>query len=150
MKMITSILLFLAVYFGTTNYALANGAATDQMVVLINSQRQAAGITALIENPRLDESARKKACDMRDRNYFAHLSPDGKMSWELILKSGYYYRFAGENLGRDFGRDEDAMAKFMGSETHKANILGKQYREVGIGRCGVFIVQHYGKRQIGY
>lgn len=120
--------------------------AVDSMVLLINQQRIAAGLRVVTENAILDKTAKIKACDMADNHYFAHKDQQGRDSWHLWTENGYKGGWAGENLAEGFGDDASAMAKFMASQTHKDNILGAHYQEVGIGRCGIYIVQHYGGR----
>lgn len=119
---------------------------SDYMVSLVNEQRSKNGFSSLRENILLTVSATQKACNMRDRNYWAHTSPDGVTPWDFIERAGYNYIYAGENLCRDVG-DMECMRLFMiSTKGHKENILSPRYKDVGIGRCGVFVVQHFGAR----
>ena len=118
------------------------------MVRLINKERVAAGLNPLTENKLLDESAKAKACDMRDNNYFEHISPDGKQPWYFIKKAGYDYYHAGENIARDYNNSTKRTATaYMNSEEHRDNILDPTYTEVGIGQCGVYSVEHFANHQ---
>jgi uncharacterized protein YkwD len=116
----------------------------DSMLVLVNYERQKVGLNTLKENSLLDSSAKVKACDLLNKGYWAHIAPDGTTPWNLIIKAGYKYIRAGENLC-SMGNDVSCMESFMNSPTHKANILGR-YKEMGIGRCGKFTTQHFGSR----
>ena len=53
---------------------------------------------------------------------------------ERVLKAGYKNGFVGENIaaGQAFPAKE-AVATWMNSEGHKANILNKDYEYIGIG-----------------
>lgn len=116
-----------------------------KMIDLVNGERQKIGLNKLTENGLLDVSARNKACDMGNKNYFEHTSPEGNEPWVFIKKTGYYYSFAGENISR--GNDiEKAMIDFMNSKEHKDNILNPNYKEIGIGVCGEYLVQHFASR----
>jgi uncharacterized protein YkwD len=115
----------------------------DKMVRLINQERGRVGVLGVRENGYLDESAHNKACDLRDRNYWAHYAPDGTSPWDFIHETGYNYYYAGENLCKD-NNVEVCMENFMQSPAHRANILDSDYRDVGIGICGNFVVQHFG------
>ena len=117
----------------------------DSMVDKINTERMFYGREALTENPKLDASATNKACDLRDKGYWAHTSPDGIEPWKFFYDAGYTYAYAGENLVKNLD-DDTAMTRLMNSQTHKENILSPKFKEVGIGRCGQFIVQHFGRR----
>lgn len=113
------------------------------MIEILNIQRERVGLHKLTENGLLDLSARNKACDMGNKSYFSHVSPDGKQPWEFINDVGYLYNHAGENISKN-NDVEKAMAEFMNSQEHKDNILNSNYTEVGIGICGEYLVQHFG------
>lgn len=117
----------------------------NEMVQLINKERGKIGVLGVKENGYLDTSAYNKACDLRDRNYWAHFAPDGTSPWDFIHDTGYEYYYAGENLCRD-NNIEVCMQNFMESPKHRDNILDSNYKDVGIGICGNFIVQHFGSR----
>lgn len=131
-----------------TDSAYIEVSSYTDMVRLINKERVAAGLKPLTENKLLDESAKAKACDMRDNNYFEHVSPDGKQPWYFIKKAGYDYYHAGENIARDYNNSTKRTATaYMNSEEHRDNILDPTYTEVGIGQCGVYSVEHFANRQ---
>lgn len=118
----------------------------DPMVDKINYERTVAGVEPLIENKLLDQSAKAKACDMVEKKYWSHYSPDGVSPWKFIEDAGYKYITAGENLIRNVESDEDGMRLIMNSVAHKNNVLKPTYKNVGIGRCGNIIVQHFGRQ----
>jgi hypothetical protein len=117
-----------------------------------NHERQLAGLPALHFNPTLSKSASSKAEDMFTNNYWAHNSPQGKTPWDFFKSVGYQYSIAGENLAKDFYDTDSMMKAWMNSPTHKANIVNKQYREIGIGVVNgilggvktTLVVQHFG------
>lgn len=104
-----------------------------EVIRLTNAQRQANGLSALSENSALDSAALAKGNDMLTKGYWAHFAPDGTSPWSFFLSFGYKYRYAGENLARDFGNANDAVNAWMNSPTHRDNILNSNYKEVGIG-----------------
>ena len=117
----------------------------QDMVALINGERESKGLKPVVESKRLNESALAKCNDMIAKNYWDHVSPDGTEPWAFFNKVGYSYHYAGENLVWIYG-DTLAMEKLMASPTHAENILKPEYKEVGIGRCGDYIVQHFAER----
>lgn len=119
----------------------------DPMVGLINSERAKFNLTKLKENPMLDKSATAKACDMNEHNYFSHTDDTGQLSWHLMTEAGYKIETVGENLAKDYTDDTKAMIDLMNSPTHKANLTDPRFSEVGIGRCGHYIVQHFGSNK---
>ena len=104
-----------------------------EVIRLTNAQRAASGLGALTENSTLDGAALAKGNDMLAKGYWAHFAPDGTSPWSFFLKFGYKYKYAGENLARDFQDASSAVAAWMNSPSHKENILNPNYREIGIG-----------------
>lgn len=113
------------------------------MILQINEQREKAGVGQLIVDPKLADSAMKKACDMEKRHYYEHADPDGIMSWHLIKEEGIEYKKAGENIAQGMTNPREAMVAWMASPTHKENILDPRYTEVGYATCGNYMVQHF-------
>ncbi len=122
------------------------------LVKLTNEDRVAKNISELTVNPLLEKAAQMKADDMAAKGYFSHTTPDGKSPWYWVLKAGYTYLYAGENLAVNFENSEDVERAWMNSETHRLNIMNPKYTEVGIatstgiykGRPAVFVVQMFG------
>ena len=104
-----------------------------EVIRLTNAQRAANGLSALSQNSALDGAALAKGNDMLAKGYWAHFAPDGTSPWSFFLKFGYKYKYAGENLARDFPDASSAVTAWMNSPTHKENILNPNYREIGIG-----------------
>lgn len=105
----------------------------DEVVRLTNEKRASAGLSALTLNSTLSSAAYTKGRDMVDRDYWAHTAPDGTAPWKFFTDSGYRYRYAGENLARDFSNPSSAVEAWMNSPTHRDNILNPKYKEIGIG-----------------
>lgn len=123
--------LFLVTLFAA-NSAAASEISVDNVIKLVNEARKAANIEALVKNESLQKAAEKKAQNMLDDNYFAHVAPDGKTPWFWIENEGYIYRFAGENLAINFTNAEDEQKAWMDSELHRKNILNPEYLEIGV------------------
>ena len=116
----------------------------DLMIERINEVRAKNGIAPVVEDERLNRSAEDKACDMRNKGYFAHKDPDGQEAWHYFLAEKYFYIYAGENLS-NFSNDLDSVMKmFVESPEHFKNIIDSHYVDVGIGVCGQYVVQHFG------
>lgn len=115
------------------------------LLCLHNQVRAERGLPALKDNARLRKAATGHTSAMIGEGFFEHNSPDGDSFVDRILAAGYAKRYDGWTLGENlaWGTGELAtpsaiMAAWMGSPGHKANILKKAYREIGIGvRLGV-------------
>ena len=121
------------------------GTATDLVVENINRVRAENKLSPVKINAKLIHSATDKACDMRDRNYWSHDTPDGKEPWTFFKHAKYSYQYAGENLANSISEGE-VVNRWLNSPKHKEVLLSGNYREVGIGRCGTFIVAHFGSK----
>lgn len=138
--------------FGPVAPAFSSAITSENIISLTNQSRQEYGLTSLAENDYLDKAAQVKANDMLERGYFSHNTPDGKTPWTFITNAGYSYLMAGENLAVNFTEAENVEAAWMNSPGHKANILNKNFEEIGIGiaqgqyqgHMAIFVVQMFG------
>lgn len=105
----------------------------DEVVRLTNEKRIANGLAPLSINPTLSQAAQAKGADMINKDYWAHNAPDGTQPWKFFTDFGYKYRYAGENLARDFSNASSAVEAWMNSPSHKENMLSPKYKEIGIG-----------------
>lgn len=107
---------------------------------LVNMTRRRRGRRPLRRNARLALAATRHARDMAERNYFSHNSRDGSSFLDRIRRADYLPArgawTVGENLA--WGSERLATPKailraWMNSPAHRANILNREYREIGIG-----------------
>lgn len=110
---------------------ISSNISNQQLLILTNQQRQDNNLTALTDNPELDQAAANKAADMFSKDYWAHNSPDGTTPWIFIKSSGYNYIYAGENLARGFNNTSDVINAWMNSPEHRKNVLSPNYQNVG-------------------
>jgi hypothetical protein len=96
-----------------------------------NEERKSNGLAELRLNEKLSSAARKKGGHMFEKNYWAHISPDGVEPWDFILGENYDYIYAGENLAKNFSHSEDVMGAWLNSPSHRDNLLSPNYDEVG-------------------
>src|SRR3989338_7096576 len=126
------ILLLLRLMFG---FIQTQGSAVDSEILmrLINKERGSRNLTVLSRNSSLLTASAGKAQDMIDRDYFAHIDPDGNYVWGKITSAGYApYRILGENLALDFSASEGLVQAWLDSPTHRANILHKEFLDQGL------------------
>jgi len=132
---------------------LATDITVEKLIQLTNSQRQKYNLSDLEYNDKLNQAAQKKAQDMFTKNYWAHYGPSGSAPWDFIMASGYQYEYAGENLAKNFLFSQGVVDAWMESPTHRANLLRKEYSDVGFavvngvlnGEETTLVVQMFGK-----
>jgi uncharacterized protein YkwD len=141
------VVIFLAVLVGTLLLATPALAAVslnpyeEQLVAEINKERAARGLVKLRVNAKLVTAARAHSTDMGRHKFFDHDSPDGEGWSARIVRHGYTrkgcrYWKAGENLYYGAGLSSSpcvVVDAWMRSETHRAVILTKAFRDVGVG-----------------
>ncbi len=116
-----------------SSVALASSINSETIVSLANSARVDGGLSTLSTSNLLAKAAQNKADDMLARQYFSHNTPDGATPWSFIKAVGYSYTTAGENLAIDFTDADDVQTAWMNSPGHRANILNKNFTQIGIG-----------------
>ena len=142
----------------TINYPQILGYAAqispEEIIRLTNIQRTSAGLSEVKLDTKLSAAAAQKAADMFARNYWAHISPVGTQPWYFITESGYSYRYAGENLARDFSDAKSVVDAWVASPSHRENLLNSRYQDIGIaiidgqleGRETTLVVQFFGTK----
>ena len=115
------------------------------VLCLHNQIRAQRGLPLLKDSAKLRKAASGHSADMVVEGYFDHTTPSGTTFVDRIIGAGYARRndawTLGENLAwgtGDLSTAAGVMQAWMNSPGHKANILKRSYRELGIGvRLGV-------------
>ena len=130
---------------GCANANVAPSAANVDSVraailCLHNQVRAQRGLPLLRENARLRRAALEHSSDMVSRGFFEHTTPNGTTMVERIHAARYVSpRFdwaLGENLAWGTGSlatPRAIMRAWMDSPGHRANVVKRAYREIGIG-----------------
>lgn len=135
----------------------ASNIPPEKVVEATNQKRAENGVGTLSYSASLSEAARLKALDMLEDDYWAHISPDGTEPWYFFKSVGYSYRYAGENLARDFPDTNSAIEAWLASPSHRDNMLSGKYTEIGVavvegdlgGKDTTLIVQLFGTPSAG-
>jgi len=105
---------------------------TETILTLINIARKNEGIPELQIDDLLDSTAKAKAKDMVENDYFAHESPTYGSPFKMMQEAGITYKTAGENIAGNQSVQK-AVESWLASETHRQNILSNAYNYIGIG-----------------
>jgi uncharacterized protein YkwD len=110
------------------------------VLCLHNRDRAAAGLPALKENAKLRKAAVGHSDDMVSRRYFDHDEPDGDDMVDRIRRAGYVRPGDAWSLGENIAWGTEKLATaaeiheaWMNSAGHRANILRRSFKEIGIG-----------------
>jgi uncharacterized protein YkwD len=120
--------------------AHSGSAAPGATLCLINVERRARGLAPLSANATLARAARRHATDMVLHAYFSHVTPGGLTFTDRLRNVGYLRRgcswSAGEALAWGTGAEmtpASRVAAWMESPPHRALLLGRGFREAGLG-----------------
>ena len=110
--------------------------STEQEILkLVNSERSKQGLSPLTLDWELSRVAKFKSEDMRDNNYFSHTSPTYGSPFNMMKSFGITYKSAGENIAAGQQSSAEVMQSWMNSSGHRANILSKNYTQLGVGKA---------------
>ncbi len=103
-----------------------------RLLQLVNRDRRAARVAPLTWNAALADVARAHSRDMRDHDFFAHVSPrSGRLADRAAVAHIPYARLA-ENIA--VNQDVDgAQEALMRSPGHRMNLLDPVFTEIGLG-----------------
>ncbi len=105
----------------------------DAIIELTNSERREAELSFYRENQMLAAAAEAKAKDMATRSYFAHATPEGEKTWNLVREKGYQFSRVGENLAVKFSDPARVVSSWLASPGHRANLLNEKFVDIGVG-----------------
>ena len=111
----------------------------NAVLCLLNRERTRRHMGRLRENARLRRAAQDHTRDMVQREFFEHVSPGGGTMLDRLKKTGYVDGGGwtiGENIAWGTGQlatPASIVRSWMHSPGHRANILRRRFREVGIG-----------------
>ncbi|MGY5884811.1 CAP domain-containing protein [Modestobacter lacusdianchii] len=103
-----------------------------QVLALVNTERAAAGCAPVSADAGLAAVARAHSADMRDRDFFDHVNPDGVDPFARAEAAGVGYARA-ENIAAGQPDAAAVMADWMASPGHRKNILNCELRTLGVG-----------------
>jgi uncharacterized protein YkwD len=110
------------------------------ILCLHNQVRARHGLPRLKENRRLRKAAAGHSASMVRGRYFDHTDPNGVTFVQRVMSAGYVHPNQGWTLGENIAWGSGSLATpaaimkaWMKSPDHRANILRRSYREVGIG-----------------
>ena len=139
-------------FLWTTSQWMVSTVLPGVIVDLTNQERHDHSLGTLKRNAKLDAAAKLKAEHMAEKGYFAHFSPNGVSPWYWFRQVNYNFVNAGENLAIHFTDSDEVVEAWMNSPTHRANIINKNYTEIGVGTAKgkfegyntIFVVQLFG------
>lgn len=136
-----TVALVLLVFSAAPALAFDRQANEKTMLRLINKARTSRGLTAVRSYDALRKAARAHSTDMLRRDYFAHSSLSGLTAGARARRAGYTLSgwsqwSVGEVIAwgaGPLGSPEAIFKAWMKSRSHRTIILGRRWRDVGVG-----------------
>jgi uncharacterized protein YkwD len=105
----------------------------------------------LMLNGELERAAVNHSQDMAAHNYMDHTGRDGSSPADRITRTGYKWRLVGENLASGMMTPDEAVAGWLHSPHHCANLMTARFAEMGLAfavnpssDAGVYWTQTFG------
>jgi len=125
-----------------TTPPLQDAAAVSRHVLALTNQARARARTCgwqrfppappLSLAPALTRAARAHSHDMAVHDYFSHTGSDGSTPGERATRAGYRWSMLGENIASGVGSPREAVAGWLASPEHCANIMTAGFRQMGV------------------
>ncbi|MBB4639370.1 CAP domain-containing protein [Longimicrobium terrae] len=119
--------------FPTDDAPFSGPAAIEHLVTIVNRHRATKGCPALEWMPEAARVAQAHSDDMARRNYFSHISPEGRAPMGRLQAAGIRYRRMGENIAQTPGGPDDALGLWLTSPGHREILEDCEYTHHGIG-----------------
>jgi uncharacterized protein YkwD len=105
-----------------------------KLLEMTNAERKKEDLPPLKISQALTKLAREHSKNMAAQEMLAH-DLDCKSPFDRMKEAGYRFRHGGENIayGSECYPLADIMKNWMDSEGHRANIMHKEYTEIGMG-----------------
>ena len=133
----------------TARFTPVGGSLERAVVEYTNRERGTAGRPPLRWDDDLAEVALGHSLDMARRDFFAHVDPDGRGLRDRVGEHVYGYWLLGENLALGHRSPAAAVAAWMRSPGHRANLLDAGFDRIGVAAVrapsGPLWVQVFGR-----
>lgn len=105
----------------------------QRVLNLTNEYRKDNGLPPLRVNRALTSAADWMARDMAKNQYIDHTDKLGRKLPQRLKDFSYSYSAAGENLAAGQTTPEQVLQSWIKSPGHRANLLNREFTEIGIG-----------------
>ena len=123
-----------------TTKTATTGTLVHATLCILNAKRAGHDLRPLVLNAKLGAAARRHSRAMVRERFFSHSSPNGDTFIDRIRAAGYLEGArswtAGENIAYGSGSRSTPRSigrAWMNSPGHRANILSRSFRAIGIG-----------------
>ncbi|MGB3200222.1 MAG: CAP domain-containing protein [Nodosilinea sp.] len=113
----------------------SNTAIAQDLLRLVNAERQRANVSPLVLNEKLATAAQRHSQDMATSRRMSHTGSDGSTMRSRIDATQYAWSTIGENVAMGQPTAAAVMTAWMNSPGHRQNILNPAFTELGVGQA---------------
>jgi uncharacterized protein YkwD/uncharacterized membrane protein len=106
-------------------------AYVDEVIRLVNIERNNAGLPSLTKNTTLCQAAQKRAGELP--TLFSHTRPDGTDCFTVLDEYQITAYTSGENIACGQRTPQEVVEEWMNSPGHRQNILNPDFNQIGVG-----------------
>lgn len=110
----------------------------QSLLQMHNIERHKIGANQLKLSTALCEAAQNHAIWMDANNKMSHTGSNRSSVATRVTQAGYRSMMVGENIAHGYSSPQAVMSGWLRSRGHRANILRKGYKEIGIGISGKY------------
>lgn len=117
-----------------------------ELLALTNKARRENGVSPVKEDPRLDESAQRKADEEYNQGYSGHINPKtGIHGYQYVWDVWPDCPIPGENIVSLYGTDSSAnvITSWLDSPPHRMALLNPKDIAIGFGFNHQYTVAHF-------
>ncbi len=108
----------------------------EQVLTLVNQERESAGVKPLFFSPELAKAARRHSVAMARAGFFQHRGEGEPALIERVAASGMDTDHVGENIFETSGVSatvaDECVEMWMHSDGHRLNLLSPEFERTGI------------------
>lgn len=114
-----------------TNQTEKEAVLAAEVISIINDIRRENSLSPLSANASVQNAAQIRSKEQTQ--LFSHTRPNGNSCFSVLSEQGISYKGAGENIAYGQKNAEEVVTAWMASESHRANILSKNFTDIGVG-----------------
>jgi len=114
-----------------------------QIFDITNIIRKRHGLNPLNWHDQTSKVAYDHSKDMKENEYFSHVSPTNGTLANRLEEGGILFTVAGENIAAQYVDGIEAVEGWLNSKGHRKTLLQKDYTHLGIGVFDKYYTQNF-------
>lgn len=126
-----------------TEWEAIEAGMEKQILDITNMYRKRHQLQTLQSDELVGNVAFLHSKDMADRNYFSHVTPEGKTVGDRLQAKEIFYRVSAENIAFNLSDGPDVSEGWLNSEDHRQAVLEPTFTILGVGVYEKYYTQNF-------